>query len=248
MNAMANSIHLEHEMHTTTARVILEALLLEQTHSSVLASLPEETAKVQIAAAHLEACLRSGMEPKRVRSAAALLLSWLEQVGCPDRLYEGTGYRCSRCSATSPLPTGTHYTLCHGCGAVLGNSFATTVCHSEGVVHILDGAITKEERPIIVCLCGSSRFTEAFQEANRLETLAGRVVLSIGFLNNEDFTVLGHEAKLALDRLHKQKIDIADEIYVLNENGYIGQSTRSEIEYAYSKGKIVRYLQEPFIT
>ena len=48
-----------------------------------------------------------------------------------------------------------------------------------------------------------------------------------------------------LDDMHKCKIDIADEIFVINKNGYIGSSTKSEIEYAISKGKKVNYLEEP---
>ena len=46
-----------------------------------------------------------------------------------------------------------------------------------------------------------------------------------------------------LDDMHKRKIDIADEIYVINVGGYIGSSTRSEIEYAYATGKGVRYME-----
>ena len=44
--------------------------------------------------------------------------------------------------------------------------------------------------------------------------------------------------------MHKRKIDMADEIYVINVGGYIGSSTRSEIEYAQSHGKGIRYLEE----
>lgn len=103
-------------------------------------------------------------------------------------------------------------------------------------------------RPRIVCLCGSTRFMAAFQEANLRETLAGRIVLSVGAFVHSDSEllasgVLTEVKKRALDELHKRKIDLADEILVLNVGGYIGESTRSEIAYAEAHGKIVRYLE-----
>ena len=49
--------------------------------------------------------------------------------------------------------------------------------------------------------------------------------------------------KICLDDMHKRKIDMADEIYVINVGGYIGDSTRSEIQYAEEHGKPVRYYQ-----
>jgi len=98
--------------------------------------------------------------------------------------------------------------------------------------------------PKIVCLCGSGRFKEAFEEAEFHETLAGRIVLTIG-CNTKDIarcTELVHH-KPALDELHKRKIDLADEVFVLNVGGYIGESTRSEINYANAHGKPLRYLE-----
>lgn len=87
---------------------------------------------------------------------------------------------------------------------------------------------------------------EAFQQANLEETIAGKIVLSIGCntKSDSDLIALGElteEAKAALDELHKRKIDLADEVLVLNVDGYIGDSTRSEIEYAQQHGKRVRY-------
>lgn len=104
-------------------------------------------------------------------------------------------------------------------------------------------------RPTIVCLCGSTRFYAAFQEANYRETMAGRIVLSVGHYPHSPGEAHGESAgctadqKVALDELHKRKIDIADEVLVLNVGGYIGESTRSEIEYATAHGKPVRYLE-----
>ena len=102
--------------------------------------------------------------------------------------------------------------------------------------------------PSIVCLCGSTRFIEAFQQANLRETLAGRIVLSIGCntKSDTDLIALGEltkETKAMLDELHKRKIDLADEVLILNVGGYIGKSTRSEIEYAEEQGKRIRYLE-----
>lgn len=103
-------------------------------------------------------------------------------------------------------------------------------------------------RPKVVCLCGSTRFADAFQWANLQLTIAGQIVLSIGCNTKSDSDLLAlgeltEDAKAALDELHKRKIDLADEILVLNVGGYIGTSTRSEIEYARHLGKTIRYLE-----
>jgi hypothetical protein len=103
----------------------------------------------------------------------------------------------------------------------------------------------KRTRPVVVCLCGSTRFMEAYQEANLKETLAGRIVLSIGCNTKDDSMLeLSQGVKNRLDELHKRKIDMADEIFVLNVGGYIGQSTKDEIAYAREQGKRVRYLED----
>ena len=99
--------------------------------------------------------------------------------------------------------------------------------------------------PEIVCLCGSTRFMDAFQQANKDLSLAGKIVLTVALVTsdatNSEVTV---EQKVKLEVLHRQKIALADSIYVLNVGGYIGESTRSEIEYAKSLGKPVVYLEK----
>jgi hypothetical protein len=102
------------------------------------------------------------------------------------------------------------------------------------------------DRPRIVCLCGSTRFSEAFRKANFEETLAGRIVLSVGCDTKSD-AALGFvpEVKARLDELHLRKIDLADEVLVLNVGGYLGESTRREVEYARALGKPLRYLEAP---
>lgn len=113
------------------------------------------------------------------------------------------------------------------------------------------------EKPEIVCLCGSTRFYETFQKENFRLTMEGCIVLSIGCNTKSDEGLkLIKEDKIKLDELHKRKIDIADRVLVLNVNGYIGDSTRSEINYAIDHEKKIDYLfcpmlsqmKQPFIT
>src|SRR5580658_7370538 len=97
--------------------------------------------------------------------------------------------------------------------------------------------------PTIVCLCGSTRFYKEFQQYNLTETLAGKIVLSVGAFVHYDTPHLTPEQKIALDELHKRKIDLADEVLILNVGDYIGSSTRSELEYAINAGKVIRFLE-----
>lgn len=99
-------------------------------------------------------------------------------------------------------------------------------------------------RPWIVCLCGSTRFMDAFQEQNLRLTLRGIIVLSVGCNTKSDASLgLDSEVKKRLDELHLRKIELSDEILVLNVGGYIGESTSREIEHARSRGKIVSFLE-----
>lgn len=104
-------------------------------------------------------------------------------------------------------------------------------------------AILPPDFPTIVCLCGSTRFKDAFIAAQRSETLAGKIVLSVGLFGHEEAMDMGGETKKSLDRLHFDKILIADEVLILNVGGYIGESTRNEERYAMAMGKTVRYLE-----
>ena len=97
----------------------------------------------------------------------------------------------------------------------------------------------------VIILCGSTRFRDAFMEAQKRLTLEGNIVISVGLFGHAgDDEVWKPGTKEMLDDMHKRKIDIADEIYVINVGGYIGESTRSEIEYARRAGKAVRFLEE----
>ncbi len=96
----------------------------------------------------------------------------------------------------------------------------------------------------VITLCGSTRFKDQFLEAQKRLTLEGNIVISVGlFGHSGDDEVWTEGTKEMLDDMHKRKIDMADAIYVINVGGYIGESTRSEIEYAKRNGKEVRYLE-----
>lgn len=103
----------------------------------------------------------------------------------------------------------------------------------------------REDLPEIVCLCGSTRFAEAWKTATRELSLAGKIVLSVGVMlhaGDEPIRDDGPE-KRGLDELHLRKIDLCDRVLVLNVGGYIGESTRREIGYAGSIGRPITYLE-----
>lgn len=103
----------------------------------------------------------------------------------------------------------------------------------------------------IVTLCGSTKFKKEFLEIQKKLTLLGYIVISVGLFghsgDNEVWENMDEgtltKTKSMLDDMHKRKIDLSDMIYVINVGGYIGESTRSEIEYAISTGKEVHYLE-----
>jgi hypothetical protein len=102
--------------------------------------------------------------------------------------------------------------------------------------------------PKIVCLCGSTRFMNAFFETGWDETLKGNIVLSVGVCKHvgteggHGAEMLGQDVADALDELHFRKIDLANEVIVLRVGGYIGKSTSKEIKYAESCNKPIRYV------
>ena len=104
----------------------------------------------------------------------------------------------------------------------------------------------------VITLCGSTKFKEEFMRVQKELTLKGNIVISVGLFghsgdnevweNMDDGTFT--KTKEMLDDMHKRKIDMSDEIFVINVNGYIGESTKSEIEYAIKNNKNVNYLEE----
>ena len=96
----------------------------------------------------------------------------------------------------------------------------------------------------IITLCGSTRFKEQYMAAQKRLTLEGNIVISVGmFGHSGDAEVWKPGVKEMLDDMHLRKIDLADEIFVINVGGYIGESTKREIAYAQQNGKKVNYLE-----
>ena len=98
----------------------------------------------------------------------------------------------------------------------------------------------------VITLCGSTRFKEDFERVNRELTLAGNIVISVGAFGHAGDT-FSEEQKVMLDDIHKRKIDMADAINVINKDGYLGSSTRSEIQYALRPGKPIIYMEDDLI-
>ena len=122
-------------------------------------------------------------------------------------------------------------------------------------VEVLAPSIDLRLFPKVICLSGSTRFERAYERAMIEETLAGNIVLSIGVnmrtdparymlsdKSDEELT----QIKEGLDELHLRKIDMADELLVLNVDGYMGESTSREVQYAKDNNKLIRYL-EPLV-
>ena len=103
----------------------------------------------------------------------------------------------------------------------------------------------------IITLCGSTRFKEEFTHMEKNLTLQGYIVLSLSLFTHSDdkefFDNMPENERRKvfdmLDEVHKEKIRMSDEIFVINKDGYIGESTSNEIQYAISMGKTVRYLE-----
>ncbi len=94
----------------------------------------------------------------------------------------------------------------------------------------------------VVTLCGSIRFKDDFIKVQKALTLEGKIVISVGLFEHSGDAITD-EQKIMLADMHKRKIDMSDTIFVINKDGYIGESTISEIEYAESTGKMVTYLE-----
>lgn len=129
-----------------------------------------------------------------------------------------------------------HSDMCECDECIFGNE--------EAENSISDNKRSVKNKPKVVCLCGSTRFLKAFREANFKLTLEGKIVLSIGCdFKSNDGLCLTEADKVRLDELHKSKIDLADEVMILNVDGYIGDSTRSELNYAIKCNKEITYLE-----
>ena len=97
----------------------------------------------------------------------------------------------------------------------------------------------------VITLCGSTKFKDEFIREQKRLSLEGNIVISVGLFGHSGDTEVSTEGvKEMLDDMHKRKIDMADEIFVINKNGYIGSSTKSEIEYAKMTNKKVSYMEK----
>lgn len=95
-----------------------------------------------------------------------------------------------------------------------------------------------------ITLCGSTKFKREFEAINKQLSLEGNVVYSVAFFAHYDKIELSEAQKTLLDLIHYRKIDNSDGVFVINVDGYIGQSTANEIAYAESTGKFVKYLSD----
>jgi len=99
----------------------------------------------------------------------------------------------------------------------------------------------------IICLCGSTRFMDAFQKAVYDFTNEGAIVLSVGqskyFSADHGGEAIGDDCAAMLDELHLRKIDLASRVHVLNVNGYVGPSTSAEVKYAIAHAKRITWLE-----
>lgn len=102
------------------------------------------------------------------------------------------------------------------------------------------------EKYKVITLCGSTKFKDEFLQVQKELTLKGNIVISVGLFGHADGdykNIITTDIKIMLDDMHKRKIDMADEIFVINKGGYVGESTKSEIDYAMKTGKKVNYLE-----
>jgi hypothetical protein len=132
-------------------------------------------------------------------------------------------------------------------------------CQLAGTATTLAGNARRRARyqwdhPKVIVLCGSTRFKDEINAQNARLTLAGNIVISMGVFGHVDMPdarlneTNSSRQKIALDELHKRKIDLADSVFVVNPGGYIGESTASEIRYAKARRIPVEYLEPPSVS
>lgn len=121
----------------------------------------------------------------------------------------------------------------------VAEEYVLSHCKTCGYYHALE-SLDKNRK--VVCLCGSTKFKDAFEKANREESLRGNIVLTVAQFSHHDALDITDEQKDIFDALHFDKIKLADEVLVLDVDGYIGESTQKEIDYAKKINKPVKYL------
>lgn len=96
----------------------------------------------------------------------------------------------------------------------------------------------------IITLCGSTKYKEEYLLVNKWLTLQGNIVISVSMFGQIDKEPLTENEKIILDEIHKKKIDIANEIFIIDVDKYIGNSTKSEVSYAELNQKNIRFLSD----
>jgi len=156
---------------------------------------------------------------------------------------------CENCK-NKPVARGLKSIKCLSCGEnkltnYAYNSGICENCSDKLAKCVCCGGLNNSSKYSVITLCGSTKFKDDFIKAQEELTLQGNIVISVGLFGHADGkydNVLTDEVKEMLDDMHKRKIDMADEVFVINTNGYIGSSTRSEIEYAVKTGKPIKYM------
>jgi dienelactone hydrolase len=123
---------------------------------------------------------------------------------------------------------------------VVDDDFSEMMHKSDSAAMALNHLV--EPFPFVVCLCGSTRFKEEFEAVNKTLTEQGYIVLTVGSFGHHG-TPLDEKLKERLDGLHMNKIAISDFVYIINKDGYVGESTKREIAYAASLNKTIQYLE-----
>ncbi|MGM1048109.1 MAG: hypothetical protein ACQEXX_18475 [Bacillota bacterium] len=96
----------------------------------------------------------------------------------------------------------------------------------------------------VITLCGSTKFKEQFEQANKYLTLQGNIVITLAFFEQSEGIEITKEQAELFGEIHFRKIDMSDEIFVIDVDGYIGNSTKKEIEYAIENGKMIKYFSK----
>lgn len=120
-------------------------------------------------------------------------------------------------------------------------------CKRTGFIEKVENKIQelqKQKTFKVITLCGSTKFKQQFEEVNARLTMEGNIVISVGVFSHANKVELTNRQKEQLDKIHKQKIDMSDEIFVVNVGGYIGDGLKDEIKYAKLHGIPVKYLEE----
>ncbi len=124
----------------------------------------------------------------------------------------------------------------------LGFCVKKSILENENIKEKIKMSTVKDKYNVIT-LCGSIKFKNEFMKVQEELTLDGNIVFIPNFFNNLKGEI-NKETKKMLDEMHRQKIDMSNEVYVINCGGYIGESTKSEIEYAKANGKMISYLED----